>query len=96
MHILGKTCLYSLTACYLYYTVWIMVMPLIDEDHAAHNYFLDRKLGLTVTTLLAYMLISLIFTMSGCILVRGEAVSQKEVEKAKKGVFATTSPHLST
>ena len=92
MHTLGKTCLYSLTACYLYYTVWIMVMPLIDEDHAAHAYFLDRKLGLTVTTLLAYMLISLIFTMSGCILVNGAVKQERVVREDVKEVFATKSP----
>lgn len=74
MHTLGQTLLYSLVAFYLYYTVWIMVMPLIDEDHAAHTYFPDRNIGLTVTTLLAYMLISLIFTMSGIILIRGSTV----------------------
>ena len=56
------------TVCYLYYTVWMLFTPLIDEDHSLQDYFPDRLLGVMGPTLIAYLLISIVLTSTGIIL----------------------------
>ena len=65
---LGQLLLVVSTTCYIYYTVWMLFTPLIDEDHSLQNYFPDRIYGVMVPTMLGYLLISIIITSSGIIL----------------------------
>ena len=56
------------TIFYVYYTVWMLFTPLIDEDHSLQDYFPDRLFGVMGPTLLGYLLISIILTSTGIIL----------------------------
>jgi hypothetical protein len=59
-----------LTLAYVYYTVWILVTPLIDEKHYLQWFFpVSREAGLMFTTLLGYTQLSFFFTFVGVALV---------------------------
>ena len=57
------------SSLYLYYTIWILFTPLIDEDHIFQTYFPDRMYGIVIPTLAAYFLISMFLTITGLILI---------------------------
>jgi len=66
----GILTLTTALACYSYYTIWILVMPMVDEDHPLQDYFPDRMIGIMFTTLLGYGQIAFMLTVAGIILVR--------------------------
>ena len=51
----------------MYYTVWILVTPLFDDDFWMQNYFPDRVYGIMPTSLLAYMILAYMFTFAGIV-----------------------------
>jgi len=66
----GLVSLTLMLTAYLYYTVWILVMPLVDETHAMQSYFPDRMWSIYTTTLLAYCQIAFMFTFVGIVLIK--------------------------
>ena len=66
----GKIYITSIIVFWCYYTVWILVTPIIDADHSIQSLFLSREWGLLVTTGGAYLLMSCLCTMVGIILIR--------------------------
>ncbi len=69
-NVIGKIYFYFLVAFWVYYTVWMLITPLIDADHPIQGYFFDRELGLLVTTAGAYFLMCGLSTMVGLVLIR--------------------------
>ena len=67
---IGAVSLCAILLLYTYYTVWILVTPIVDSDHPLQNYFPDRMLGIMTTTLLGYGQIAFMLTSAGIILVR--------------------------
>ena len=67
---LGLILLVISTILYMYYTMWMLAMPIIDEDHEWQNYFPDRIYGVMIPTMCAYFLISCWLTSSGMILIQ--------------------------
>jgi dolichol phosphate-mannose biosynthesis regulatory protein len=67
---LGIITLTITLVCYSYYTIWILVMPMVDEDHPLQDYFPDRMIGIMFTTLLGYGQIAFMLTAAGIVLVR--------------------------
>jgi len=59
-----------LTVLYVYYTVWMLITPVIDEAHYLQRFFpIERESGLMFTTLLGYTQLSFFFTFVGVALV---------------------------
>ena len=50
----GKIYLTLIIVFWLYYTTWILITPLIDEDHPIQSYFFKREDGILITTAGAY------------------------------------------
>ena len=67
---IGAVSLVLILSTWAYYTVWILVTPIVDSDHPIQNYFPDRMLGIMTTTLLGYCQIAFMLTSAGIILVR--------------------------
>lgn len=38
---------------FFYYTVWVIILPFVDEDHIVHKFFLDRFYAIAVPIALA-------------------------------------------
>jgi dolichyl-phosphate mannosyltransferase polypeptide 2 regulatory subunit len=51
---IGAVSLVLILAFWSYYTVWILITPIVDSDHPLQNYFPDRMMGIMTTTLLGY------------------------------------------
>lgn len=66
----GKIYIYFLVVFWCYYTVWILITPIIDADHPIQSYFIARETGLLVTTAGAYYLLSFLCTIVGIILIK--------------------------
>ena len=67
---LGLVIVIVSTVLYIYYSIWMLFMPHMDEDHIFQTYFPDRIYGVMFPTLLAYVLISVTLTTTGMILIR--------------------------
>ena len=57
---------------FAYYTVWILVTPLLDDDIWMQDYFPDRMYGIMPTSLLAYLILAYVFTFSGIALISAD------------------------
>ncbi|KAG8447968.1 hypothetical protein GDO86_015174 [Hymenochirus boettgeri] len=42
---------------FLYYTVWVVLLPFIDSDHAVHNFFLPREYSVLLPLTAALILL---------------------------------------
>lgn len=58
---------------WIYYTVWMLVTPIVDQSHPVQEWFPDRETGLLITSYGAYLLMGLLSTMAGLILVNDKA-----------------------
>ena len=72
---IGIVGLITTLATWSYYTVWILITPIVDNDHPLQNYFPDRMIGIMTTTLLGYCQIAFMLTTAGIILVRDSAAN---------------------
>lgn len=70
---IGAVMFISISVFYAYYTIWILVTPIVDSDHPLQQYFPDRMFGIMTTTLLAYCQLAFMLTSAGIILVRDSA-----------------------
>ncbi|KAM6243929.1 dolichol phosphate-mannose biosynthesis regulatory protein [Porphyrio hochstetteri] len=44
-------------ALFLYYTLWIVVLPFIDTDHRIHRYFLPREYAVIIPVVAGLLLL---------------------------------------
>ena len=77
---IGSVSLVIVLALWAYYTVWILVTPIVDSDHPIQDWFPDRMIGIMTTTLLGYCQIAFMLTSAGIILVR-DSTLQHEYEQ---------------
>ncbi|KAM6316169.1 dolichol phosphate-mannose biosynthesis regulatory protein [Podargus strigoides] len=42
---------------FVYYTLWIIILPFIDPDHAIHRYFLPREYAVIIPVVAGLMLL---------------------------------------
>uniref|UniRef100_A0A8C7E994 Dolichol phosphate-mannose biosynthesis regulatory protein n=1 Tax=Nothoprocta perdicaria TaxID=30464 RepID=A0A8C7E994_NOTPE len=47
---------FSLTV-FVYYTVWIIVLPFIDSEHGIHRYFLPREYAIIIPVVAGLLLL---------------------------------------
>ena len=79
------------TGLYLYYTVWMLLSPWIDEGHDTLDYFPDRIYGIMWPTLAAYFLLSVVLTSSGLIFLKGGS-SKEEEGHVSEGLVEQSAP----
>lgn len=65
---------------WIYYTMWIMVSPLIDANHSFQNYFPDRKWGIVIPIMLGVGVLVITLTFAGIALLMDTSI-QDEVSK---------------
>ncbi|XP_031457468.1 dolichol phosphate-mannose biosynthesis regulatory protein [Phasianus colchicus] len=42
---------------FVYYTLWIIVLPFIDSDHSIHHYFLPREYAVIIPVVAGLLLL---------------------------------------
>ena len=73
----GKIYLTLIVSFWSYYTVWMLITPIIDADHPIQSYFPDRENGLLVTTAGAYFAMAYLCTITGIILIKDNFQTRK-------------------
>jgi len=61
----GAVCLTALSAGFLYYTVWALVVPLIDDGHPVLKFFPHHDLAVAVPAYLGVGVVSVSFFLVG-------------------------------
>ena len=61
---------------WIYYTIWIVVSPMIDREHAIQQYFPDRKWGIVIPIIVGIVFLAATLTFAGIALL--EDSKQKE------------------
>ncbi|XP_041098632.1 dolichol phosphate-mannose biosynthesis regulatory protein [Polyodon spathula] len=47
---------------FVYYTLWVIVLPFVDSDHAIHGYFLPREYSVILPGVAALVLVLFVGT----------------------------------
>ena len=76
---------------YIYFTVWVMITPLIDEDQSIQAYFPKRKWAFIVPIYSGCVFLSLVLTFTGLALIF-EKNSHEKIKTYKKRVMDSYSP----
>ncbi|XP_050782909.1 dolichol phosphate-mannose biosynthesis regulatory protein isoform X3 [Gopherus flavomarginatus] len=42
---------------FVYYTIWIIILPFIDSDHEIHKFFLPREYSVTIPVIVGLLLV---------------------------------------
>ncbi|EAT92499.2 dolichol phosphate mannose biosynthesis regulatory protein [Parastagonospora nodorum] len=50
--LVGLSMLIAATSIFVYYTVWTLFMPFVDDDHFLHNLFLPRVWAIRIPVIL--------------------------------------------
>ena len=65
---LGLTLLLFSAALLVYYTLWLIISPLIDEGHSSiHSLFPPREIGIVIPTLLQVAVVTFATAFIGCL-----------------------------
>ncbi|KAK6470878.1 dolichol phosphate-mannose biosynthesis regulatory protein-like [Huso huso] len=47
---------------FIYYTLWVIVLPFVDSDHVIHGYFLPREYSVILPGIAALLLVLFVGT----------------------------------
>ncbi|KAI9493898.1 dolichol phosphate-mannose biosynthesis regulatory, partial [Zychaea mexicana] len=61
----GAVAFLSAVAIFIYYTLWSLVMPFVDEDHPLQNYFPPWEYAIRIPLILLIVGLTVIFTFLG-------------------------------
>ena len=50
---------------WVYFTIWLMITPFIDDNHSFNNYFPERKWGIIVPIMIGIIFLTFVFTLAG-------------------------------
>jgi dolichol phosphate-mannose biosynthesis regulatory protein len=84
----GKIYLAVIVVFWVYYSVWILVTPLIDADHRVQSFFASRESGLLLTTVGAYGSMSYLCTFVGIVLIRDKYQTKRALEQTQNELTA--------
>ncbi|KAM6956976.1 dolichol phosphate-mannose biosynthesis regulatory protein [Aplochiton taeniatus] len=52
---------------FTYYTIWVIILPFVDNDHLIHKYFLPREYSVILPGVAALVLLLFIGTFIGVV-----------------------------
>ncbi|KAK2167476.1 hypothetical protein LSH36_27g05048 [Paralvinella palmiformis] len=55
---------------FTYYTVWVIILPFVDEDHLLHAYFLDRIYAIAIPVIAGSLVLTGLVAYIGMIQMR--------------------------
>ncbi|ORX94180.1 dolichyl-phosphate mannosyltransferase polypeptide 2 [Basidiobolus meristosporus CBS 931.73] len=67
---LGATILAVSTIVFLYYTVWAMIMPFVDEGHLLHEYFPPPEYAIRIPVVLLLFGLTVVFTFISMVMIK--------------------------
>uniref|UniRef100_A0A8C4YJW8 Dolichol phosphate-mannose biosynthesis regulatory protein n=1 Tax=Gopherus evgoodei TaxID=1825980 RepID=A0A8C4YJW8_9SAUR len=53
---------------FVYYTIWIIILPFIDSDHGIHKFFLPREYSVTIPVIAGLLLVLFVGESHFCLI----------------------------
>ncbi|KOS18233.1 Dolichol phosphate-mannose biosynthesis regulatory protein [Escovopsis weberi] len=78
--LVGLAMLVAASVIFLYYTIWTLLMPFVDDDHPLQNLFLPRVWAIRIPVILLLLGSAVVGSFVGMVMVRS---SRKKAAKAK-------------
>ncbi|KAF9292993.1 hypothetical protein BGZ88_005909 [Linnemannia elongata] len=75
--VVGASLLTFSTVVFVYYTLWAIVMPFVDESYFLHDYFPRREYAIRIPCVLLVFGLTVILTFLSMVMIK----SKKKVEK---------------
>ena len=74
---------------FLYYTVWTLLMPFVDDDHPLHSFFPPRVWAIRLPVILMLLGCAVVGSFLAVVMIRSNRrKAAKEREKARAGGVA--------
>lgn len=78
--LVGLAMLVAASVIFLYYTVWTLLMPFVDDDHILQNFFLPRVWAIRIPVILLLVGSAVVGSFLGVVMIRS---NRKKAAKAK-------------
>ncbi|KAF2254423.1 dolichol phosphate-mannose biosynthesis regulatory [Trematosphaeria pertusa] len=79
--LVGLSMLIAATAVFLYYTIWTLFMPFVDEDHPLHSFFPPRVWAIRIPVILVILFSTVVGSFLSVVMIRS---NRKKALKAKQ------------
>ncbi|KAF2641667.1 dolichol phosphate-mannose biosynthesis regulatory [Massarina eburnea CBS 473.64] len=79
--LVGLTMLLAATSVFVYYTVWTLFMPFVDDDHILHSFFLPRVWAIRIPVILIILFGTIVGSFLSTVMIRS---NRKKALKAKQ------------
>ncbi|KAF7564694.1 dolichyl-phosphate mannosyltransferase polypeptide 2 [Pyrenophora tritici-repentis] len=79
--LVGLSMLVAATAIFVYYTVWTLFMPFVDDDHILHSLFLQRVWAIRIPVILLILGTTVVGSFLSVVMIRS---NRKKALKAKQ------------
>lgn len=66
---IGQIILSLLSIFFIYYTIWIIILPFFDKDHAFRNIFPDPYYAILFPVLLMVIMLSIVCTFMSLVMI---------------------------
>ncbi|KAL1927577.1 hypothetical protein VTP01DRAFT_3814 [Rhizomucor pusillus] len=74
----GAVAFFSALTIFIYYTLWSLVMPFVDEDHPLQNYFPAWEYAIRVPLIILIVGLTIIFTFLGFTMAKSKNAQTKK------------------
>lgn len=79
--LLGQSLMVFSSVLLFYYTIWVIILPLIESSHYVHQYFLSRHYALLIPMIIGVIVLVCVGVFVTCVLY---VDSKEKTAKAKK------------
>ncbi|KAF2476322.1 uncharacterized protein BDR25DRAFT_300379 [Lindgomyces ingoldianus] len=80
-HLIGLSMLIAASAVFVYYTIWTLFMPFVDEVHPLHSLFPPRVWAIRIPVILIILFTTVVGSFLSVVMIRS---NRKKALKAKQ------------
>ncbi|KAM5351332.1 hypothetical protein ACJ41O_004055 [Fusarium nematophilum] len=84
--IVGLAMLVAASVVFLYYTIWTLLMPFVDDDHLLQNFFPPRVWAIRIPVIIILLGSAVVGSFLGMVMIRS---NKKKAAKAKAAAKKT-------
>ncbi|ORZ18915.1 dolichol-phosphate mannosyltransferase 2 [Absidia repens] len=70
--LIGTVGFFVSSSLFIYYTVWVLLMPFVDDGHFLHNYFPNSRHAIRIPLVIMILTLTIIFTFLGTVMVKSK------------------------
>ncbi|KAF2234055.1 dolichol phosphate-mannose biosynthesis regulatory [Viridothelium virens] len=69
---------------FLYYTIWTLLMPFVDDDHLLHSFFPPRVWAIRIPVILILLGTAVVGSFLGVVMIQSNRKKAAKAKAAKK------------